>query len=369
METYRDQFHIPEGIYLLNHALGCLPQKTLEASNDFIKTWQTQAAYAWEYWQDEIVKFNEALAVLFNTQATLICPQSNISSAAAKIIYSLQAPSKRKTIVLAEQDFPSLGFLYQATKPYGYELKYFPKQIPLHDLELWNTLLDDKVQWLHISHASSHGSEIAPISDLVQMARERDIFTIIDVAQSAGVIPLDLTKLNAHFVIGSCIKWLCGGPGAGFLWLHPDMIPQCAPRDLGWFSHQDPFEFDIHHFEYAHDARRFWGGTPSVQAFMLARHSIELIHSIGVNEIRQHNKNLLHYLRSALSKYTDKERECERGGTFCLQHKNIDSLMTTLRNKNIHVDKRACGLRLSPHIYNTEAELEQTIDAICQYLG
>lgn len=364
IEGIGEHFHIPQGIYLLNHSLGCLPKVSQRATQLFIEQWAEQGSEAWPLWLEEIEGFNQALAKLFNSQPDLFCPQNNVTSAVAKILYSLKNKSSRQTILMAEQDFPSLSFLYQAATQSGLKLKYFPKQISLQDLTLWDRLMDGDVQWLHITHVTSGTSDMAPVAELIKMARQRDIITVVDVAQSAGIIPIDVHTWNPHFMVGSSIKWLCGGPGAAYLWVHPDILPECTPQDRGWFSHADPFEFDPHHFEFHKSAKRYWGGTPSVQPYMLARRSIELIVEIGVQHIRQHNLQLLQRLKENLGIYSTQES----GGTFCFPHLRQMLILEALRSAQVHCDLRAQGIRLSPHIYNNEQDIDRACEMINPFL-
>ena len=210
--------------------------------------------------------------------------------------------------------------------------------------------------------------QAGPISELTRIARKRGIISIVDVAQSIGCVPIDLSQWSADFVIGSCVKWLCGGPGAGFLWCSSDIIDQCKPVDVGWFSHENPFEFDIHNFRYAKDALRFWGGTPSVQPFCVATNSITTIHNIGVDTIRRHNLALTQrIIDSVPQEYVitpiDK---IHRGGTLVIRFpkEQQNQFEQKLRESSVLVDSRPTGIRLSPHIYNDAPDIEVVLDCI-----
>jgi selenocysteine lyase/cysteine desulfurase len=175
----------------------------------------------------------------------------------------------------------------------------------------------------------------------------------MDIAQSVGVVPINLDTLHADIVIGSCIKWLCGGPGAGFMWLRKERIEQLNPIDVGWFSHQNPFEFNIHNFEYADTAARFWGGTPSVAPYVIASNSIELITKIGVTAIRDHNRRLSQTIMENVAEdYIASPTDFDKkGGTVVLKLPNSEEVENKLRRHNVLFDSRQYGIRLSPHIY------------------
>ncbi|MGQ0835584.1 MAG: aminotransferase class V-fold PLP-dependent enzyme [Gammaproteobacteria bacterium] len=150
----------------------------------------------------------------------------------------------------------------------------------------------DDVAAALVTHVHSNTGVRLPVREIAGLCRQRGIFCIVDVAQSAGVLEVSIPKTGADVVLGSCVKWLCGGPGAGFIWIDPRRLASLEPADVGWFSHANPFELDIHSFTYAPDARRFWGGTPSIAPFALAAESIALIAEIGAAQIQRHNRAL-----------------------------------------------------------------------------
>ncbi len=189
---------------------------------------------------------------------------------------------------------------------------------------------------------------------------EQQALYVVDTAQSVGVIPIDVSTMRADFLVGSCVKWLSGGPGAGWLWAHPDMVDRCEPDDVGWFSHDDPFEFDIHEFRYAGDALRFWGGTPTVLPYAAARHSIDVLAKVGVTAIRDHNQHQIDVLIAALGHLVVSPHDpLVRSGTCIVT--GTDNDVARLAAGGIFVDARRGGLRLSPHLHTTADDLEHTI--------
>ncbi|QXP36821.1 aminotransferase class V-fold PLP-dependent enzyme [Shewanella algae] len=121
------------------------------------------------------------------------------------------------------------------------------------------TGLGEDVALAFITHAISETGQLQSVSEICALARSLGVMTVVDIAQSLGVIPIDLGQWQADAVLGSCVKWCCAGPGAAFLWLSDRLAQTLEPVDLGWFSHEAPFEFDIHDFRYAKGAKRFWG--------------------------------------------------------------------------------------------------------------
>jgi len=260
-----------------------------------------------------------------------------------------------------------MGFVVGALSSVGLQLRLIDSQHPAHDPDVWRDALNEDVLACLITHVHSNTGVLSPVSEITALCAERGIFSIVDIAQSAGVIPISLKQWQADCVIGSCVKWLCGGPGAGYLWLNPDKLPSLKPSDVGWFSHQDPFEFDIQHFDYANTAMRFMGGTPSIAPFAIAAQSITQMLEIGIDNIFQHNRKLLAYvLKSIDCPLTHPVDLNANGGTLCLSMEKYNAIKTAkiLKSQHCFFDQRGNTLRLSLHIYNSVEEAAQIIDAI-----
>lgn len=360
-----DQFHKPQGSYFLTHSIGLMPRSTSNhLEQHYFEPWKSNGDHTWPNWLKAIEHYNQALAELFNSDAELFCPQSNVSSGLAKVIQSLPKRDGRKVIVASESDFPSAGFVLQQAQRYGFTLKLIPKTADLQSHDVWNDALTDDVHSVFITHVLYNTNARIPVEHVSKICRHRGIISMMDVAQSAGIVPIDLSKLAVDIVVGSCIKWLCGGPGAGFIWIRRDLVEELEPADVGWFSHQNPFEFDIGNFKYHATTARFWGGTPSVMAYVVATNSINLINEIGVPIIQKHNQTLSKIIRNSVPEevISSPLGEAKSGGTVVLKFEKQDIVEQQIRAQGIQFDRRQYGIRLSPHIYNSAAEIEQLIE-------
>ena len=275
------------------------------------------------------------------------CPQTNLSSGLTKYLMSLPKPGNRNKVLMHSEAFPSMGFVVSALERRGYELSLIPSQLPAHDPQVWADALDDQTACALITHVHSNTGVLSPVQDIVDICRAKAVRPLVDIAQSAGIIPIDLTAWNAAAVFGSCVKWLCGGPGAGFMWVNPIHIDELTPMDVGWFSHENPFEFDIRDFRYASGAKKFWGGTPSVAPYAAALGGIETITEIGVEAIRAHNIAMM-------KKVHPKVNTAVYGGTLCIPV--TDAQDAALKEIGCQFDRRGDIARLSFHIYNAADE-------------
>ena len=365
-------FHKPKSGYFLSHSVGCLPVRTQsDLAEKLLTPWKTSGGDAWPDWLNSITLFCDSLANLLGGRSEEYCPQSNLSSGFTKFLMALPQQVNRKVILMHADAFPTMGFVAQALASHGYQLKLIEHSQPAHHLDSWLPHLNQDVAVALITHVHSNTGVVSPVNDLAMLCKERGIVCTVDVAQSAGILPIDIVEWQVDAVFGSCVKWLCGGPGAGFMWVNSALTKQLKPLDVGWFSHENPFAMDIRDFHYASDAKRFWGGTPAVAPYIIATSGIELISAIGVEEIFAHNRILLNTVLKHLPEGIFYPIELERnGGTLCLRADaaNIEKLAAQFQQRKMFFDKRGNTLRLSMHIYNSSAEADEICEGIEQAL-
>ncbi|GIU11235.1 MULTISPECIES: aminotransferase class V-fold PLP-dependent enzyme [unclassified Shewanella] len=372
MQDFKADFSLASGSYLLSHSVG-RPLKSAEQvfSKQFFAPWQDSNVEPWQQWLKVIDLFCFNLAKLFNGRIEEFCPQVNLSSALTKLVMSLDElndkfGAKNPVVLMSELDFPSMGFALKKALPQGCELRFIPKTLDITDAAVWQSYIRSDVDLVFISHVYSNTGQLAPLNEIVEAAKSKAALTLIDVAQSAGIVPLDLGHLQPDFMIGSSVKWLCGGPGAAYLWVNTKHIERCQPKDVGWFSHENPFEFDIHDFRYHPTALKFWGGTPSIAPYAIAAQSIGYFADIGSDKLRGHNQALIDIATEQLAEvFVSPMQESRRSGTMILDFgTKQQKVLEALQQANVNVDLRSEGIRVSPHIYNDMADIENLIAGI-----
>jgi kynureninase len=192
---------------------------------------------------------------------------------------------------------------------------------------------------------------------------------ILDVYQAAGTVPLDLASLHADFAVGGSVKWLCGGPGAGYLYVRPDLAGELTPAFIGWAAHTAPFEFATGPAVLAGAPERFQSGTPNIPSLYAARSGYEIVAEIGVAAIRARSLALTRRLIDRavaagwrLNTPTDDRR---RGGAVILDVPDGKVVAQALLEQGVIVDYRPeAGIRMAPHFYNTEADIDRALDIL-----
>lgn len=363
---YASYFHAPDGIYALSHSVGPLPLVSKKAlQQHYLSPWEELGGDAWPSWLSSIDDFCTSVARLINATPDEICPQANLASgfsAYLTAIAKLPQNERKKKILMHQDAFASMGFVVTGLAE-SYGLKLILVQGQPNDLQAWQTQLNKGgVLACLITHVHSNTSVKSDVAPLVKLAQAQQSYAIVDIAQSVGVVPVDAKHWSADAIFGSCVKWLCGGPGAGFMFVKASDIGQLNPDPVGWFSHQNPFEFDINHYAPASNARRFWGGTPNVSSYVMARASIEMILEIGVENVAQHNlqlkRYLLQHLPHEISRKPSFDELKQQGGSLCVGATDMHSVATKLSAAGVKYDRRGDIFRLSLHIMNSTEDAD-----------
>jgi kynureninase len=196
---------------------------------------------------------------------------------------------------------------------------------------------------------------------------------VLDAYQSAGVVPLDVTALGVDFAVGGSVKWLCGGPGNGWLYVRPDLAERLEPAYTGWQAHEAPFAFE-EEMRYAAGAARFLTGTPNVPALYAATAGYDLIEEIGVERIRANSLRQTDLLSSLADRQgfgvaspRDPER---RGGTVTVHVDEFPAVHRELAERQILCDFRpGAGIRIGPHYFTSDEELHHVIEQIAEIVA
>jgi kynureninase len=267
---------------------------------------------------------------------------------------------RRNRVVYEEGNFPSVRYLYQAQPEL--EVVVVPDDAAIVEA------LDERTLLVPITHVLFRTGEIQNVEAIVRRAHEVGAHVVLDAYQSAGIVPLDVTALNVDFAVGGSVKWLCGGPGNGWLYVRPDLVETLQPTLMGWQAHARPFGFEPE-LEYAEGAARFLTGTPNVPALYAATPGYDLIEEIGVDRIRQNSLRqtqlLIELLDDAGFDVASPRERARRGGTVTVRVPEFEAVHKELAEREIICDFRPdAGLRLGPHFFNTDDELRHAVSQI-----
>jgi kynureninase len=362
--AYRDRFPILEHTtYLINHSLGAMPAAVEGRMREYARTWAERGIRAWgEGWWTLPLTVGDQIGRIIGAPPGSVCMHQNVSVAEAVVLSCFQQPAGRSKIVYERENFPSVRYVYQARR----------------DLEVVATddvvaAIDERTLLVPVQHVFFKSAEIQDVESIVRRAHEAGAYVVLDAYQSVGTVPLDVSALGVDFAVGGSVKWLCGGPGAGWLYVRPDLIERLEPSVTGWQAHARPFAFEPE-LEYADGIARFLTGTPNVPALYACTPGYDLIEEIGVERIRANSLRQTQSLiegAEARGFEVRSPREPERrGGTVTVHVPDFEAVRKELAERQILCDFRPdAGIRLGPHYFTSDGELEFALDQIADILA
>jgi kynureninase len=229
--------------------------------------------------------------------------------------------------------------------------------------------IDDETVLVPISHVIFKSAYIQDVKAITEKAHRVGAHVVLDVYQSAGTLPVDVSELGVDFATGGSVKWLCGGPGAGYLYVRPDLQKQFEPKVTGWMAHRNPFAFQPGSIDYADDIHRYLHGSPSIPTLYAAESGYDIINEIGVERIRQNSLEQTARLIALADergwKVNTPRDERERGGSVVIDVPHADTVVKELEKRDVLVDFRpGAGIRVGPHFYNTDDEIDALVTEI-----
>jgi kynureninase len=314
-------------------------------------------------------ELGDLVAPLIGACESEVVFQPCVTMAHAVVFSALDFSSKRPGIVTDAMHFPSILYLIDQEQSRGAKVTVVPSDDGISvDTERLLDAIDEKTALVNVSHVFFKSAYVHDVAAIAAKARRVGAITLVDGYQAVGTIPVDVKALGVDAYIGGCLKWLCGGPGAAFLWVDPAARCRLEPRLTGWMAHQEPFRFESK-LVRRNDAWRFLHGTPSIPALYAARPGLEIVNRIGVDAIRAKSLRQTDRLLDLADRHgfrcTTPRTHALRGGTVAVDVENGHEISRSLKSLDILCDYRpGAGIRLSPHFYNRDDELDAAIDAI-----
>ena len=375
-DRWRERFPILErSTYLVTHSLGAMPRAVYGKLQAFADQWATRGVRAWaEGWWDAPVSVGEQVAQLLHAPPGTVVMHQNVSMIQSIIASALDFGGKRNKIVYSEQEFPSVMYVWEALRRVGARIECVRGDaVGVADERLIEAI-DEETRLVPISHVCFRTSFLQDARAICARAREVGALVLLDCYQSLGTVPIDVQELGVDMVCGGSVKWLCGGPGAAYLYVRPGLLEELEPRVTGWAAHASPFAFETGEQRYAEGARRLLNGTPAVAALLTATAGYETVLEVGVENIRRHSIALTERLRQDLAArgFTSPSPAdpARRGGTLTVALRADESgpaFVKALAQRDILVDYRpGAGIRVSPHFYTRASELERFVAALVE---
>lgn len=369
---WRSEFPILEKTtYMISHSLGAMPRRVHDNLHAFADLWATRGVRAWaEGWWEMPLTVGNLVGRIIGAGEGEVVMHQNVSVAQSLICSCFDFEPPRNKIVYESLNFPSVMYVYEAHKRRGARIVEVPSEdgmtIPT---ERMLEAIDEETLLVPISHVLFKSSYLQDAKAIVERAHAVGALVVLDCYQSAGTVPFDVKELGVDFAVGGSVKWLCGGPGAGYLYARPDLLPRLEPMTTGWMAHARPFAFEPGEIDYAQGSWRLLHGSPAVPALYAAKAGYEIVLEVGVENIRRKSRRqtarLIELADERGLKVTSPRDPNQRGGTVVIDVEEGAAVVKELARREVLVDYRpGAGVRVSPHFYTTDEEVERTVAEI-----
>ncbi len=369
---WRREFPILEQTtYLISHSLGAMPRETFERLQSYAETWATRGVRAWaEGWWDMPLTVGDEVGRIIGADAGAVVMHQNVSVCMSVILscFDNKPDTRRNKVVYSELEFPSVMYAYEAHARDG---RFRIEKVKSDDgvtvpLERLLAAIDEETLLVPLSHVLFKSASLQDARAVTERAHEVGALVVLDTYQSAGTVPFSVKDLDVDFATGGSVKWLCGGPGAGYLYVAPRLRATLEPKVTGWMAHESPFAFEDAPIHYSEGAARFLHGSPAVPALYAAQSGYKIINEIGVAAIREKSvrqtQRLIELAEESGFKVTSPRDPARRGGTITIAVEHAPAVTSELIRREIIVDYRpGAGVRVSPHFYTKDEEIERVV--------
>lgn len=374
---WRKEFPILEKTaYLISNSLGAMPRAVYERMKDYADVWALRGVRAWEEsWWEMAISVGDKVGAIIGAGPGEISLHQNVTLTQAIISSCFDFSSRRNKVILTDLEFPSTIYFYMEQRRQGARVELLKSEDGLHvPLEKLLAAIDDTTLLVPISLVLFRSATLVDAKAIIERARKVGAHVILDCFQAAGTVPFNVRELETDFAVGGVLKWLCGGPGVAYLYVRSDLRAKLSPKISGWLAHKRPFNFEAAPLDARDDSYRFLNGTPHIPSLYACQPGLEIIHKVGVDAIRKKSvRQTERLIESALPRgwrVNSPRDSSERGGTVSIDCPHAQEVKNELVARNILVDYRpGAGIRISPHFYNTDEEIDFSLAQIDDILS
>jgi kynureninase len=372
-ERYRDEFPVvgPKA-YLISASLGPVSLRARRYLDEYVDAWAEKGAPDHVWIEDIFPRMSavkDTFAGLIGVEHDELAITVNVSLALAAVMSCIDF-SKRRKIILSELDFPTDGHVALAHRRLGAEVVFLQSQDGLTiPLEAYRDAIDEDTALVFVNRVLYRTSALLDANEICRMARQAGAWSLVDDFHGAGIIPVDVHDLGCDFYTTGVLKWLCGGPGLTFLYARRELLSSLEPLVTGWFATKEPFSFDLQHLEYHPTARRLEHGTPAAPIAFLAQGGLDIITEVGPANTRERQQDLIDEIvvradGAGLPVRSPRDRTARGGMVNLGVGQDAEKVCHALLDRNVCTDFRGDGIRVSPHFFNNEEDIDRLFAAL-----
>ena len=358
--------------YLINNSLGAMHRDTRKRLAEYAELWDTAGVVAWDTWFPEMGKVADLVGAAIGASAGTTVLRQSVADAITAVASCFDFGATRNKVVTTAADWPGTHYFWTGELArLGGELVVVPFEEDgiTVDTQRIVDAIDDRTQLVSVSLVQFRTSALLDLAPVVEAAHAHGALVLLDAYQAAGAVPVDVVGNDVDMCVGGSVKFLCGGPGNGWLYVRPDLVNTLQPTAVGWISHESPFTFEWDAIRYAPGIMRFAGGTPNVPAAYAAAPGYQAIVDVGIERIRERSMSLTQPLfESALDRgfvVRSPHEAARRGGHVTIDPGDAERVHHELIARRFVVDYRpGSGIRVAPHFFNTHDECMAVLDEI-----
>ncbi len=355
--------------YLNSCSYGVLCHAVERAFNDYLQSRHTLGSN-WEYWVGKLEEMRTAVAGLLHCAAVDVSISTSLSESVNALATSLFPEGKRDTIVVTDFDFPTTSQIWLAQQRRGLKVARVSADAAGTELSLQNfeRLIDERTLLVSVPYVCYRNGVRTDVQSIIRLAHERGAKVLVDGYQAIGSLPVNVVDMNADFVAGGCLKYLLGTAGLAFMYVRGSERDSVVPTTSGWFAQENIHAMDIYRNDPAHCARRFESGTPNVSAIYACIAGIEYLTAVGLSAVYRQVEHLTALIAAEAGSRNWKlitPAEAHRhGALMAIACTDAPTLVKRLGEENIVVSDRDNNLRVSPHFYNSDADIHALFSAL-----
>lgn len=367
VDSIRARFRVFDNVVYLNScSQGALSDTVKNAYTEYLAGLEREGSL-WGHWVDRLERVRVAIATLLNATPAEVAVTTSTSAGVSALASAIDFTAGRNKVVTTDLEFPTIGQIWHAQESRGATVVHVPAEADnTISLEKLAREIDEQTAIVAVTQICYRNGARNELKPIIELAHSKGALVLVDVYQAIGAIPMDAAELDADFIVGGCLKYLLGSPGVGFLYARAGRTDHLRPTTVGWFGARDIFAMNIHSYDPALDARRFESGTPAVPSLYAAAAGVELMLEIGVERTQAHVEGLLTRLREGISGIGGKIATPERlhGPMLAVQTVDEHAYVEALEKDGVIVSSRDGNVRISPHCYNDESDIDAVIAAL-----
>lgn len=369
--SIRDRFPIfKDKVYLNSCSQGALSLDVMQAYQAYMEDWQLKGS-PWELWVERGEAARHAFAALVKANPSEVAVTTSVSAGVSALASALDFSGERNKIVSTDFAFPTTAQIWHAQEKRGAKVVHVPAAGNMIPLSRFEDAIDDRTLLVSLSHVCYRNGSKTDVPAVVEIAHRKGALVMVDTYQTLGTMPIDVKQLKVDFLVGGVLKYLLASAGLAFLYVRDKLIPPLKPTSMGWFSQENIFAMDIYANRPAANARRFESGTPPVPNIYAALAGIKLIQSVGLEKIESHIREITGAIKEGSMRrgfnLVSPVDPNKHGALITLRSHNVQLLVKWLERDGVIVSSRDDNLRISPHIYNNQADVNKLIDCLTQH--